>query len=151
MWDLSSPTRARTHIPWLEGGFITTGPPGKSPQLSFITYCYFSASLNLFQNKKLTKILLIIWFLHPLLYCTESLNGHYSSIYLPNSNAFVSLQHLTFLTSSLFFPCLTLHFPPWFSFSPTALFKPIFSPLLSGNFPEFRPLPSSSICSMFAL
>ena len=31
MWDLSSLTRDQTRIPSLEGGFLTTGPPGKSP------------------------------------------------------------------------------------------------------------------------
>ena len=35
MWDLSSPTRDRTHVPlqWKHGDLIT-GPPGKSPLLS---------------------------------------------------------------------------------------------------------------------
>ena len=40
-WDLSSLTRDRTHVPciarqilfFLEGGFLTTGPPGKFPLL----------------------------------------------------------------------------------------------------------------------
>ena len=31
MWDLSSPTRDQTFTTALEGGFLTTGPPGKSP------------------------------------------------------------------------------------------------------------------------
>ena len=35
-----------------------------------------SCNLKLFPNKTLTKILFIIWLLHPLLYCIESLNGH---------------------------------------------------------------------------
>ena len=30
MWDLSSPTKDRTHIPYLEGKVLTTGPSGKS-------------------------------------------------------------------------------------------------------------------------
>ena len=29
-WDLSSPTRDQTHVPALEGRFLTTGPPGTS-------------------------------------------------------------------------------------------------------------------------
>ena len=29
MWDISSPSRDWTHTPELEGGFLTTGPPGK--------------------------------------------------------------------------------------------------------------------------
>ena len=33
MWDLSSLSRARTHALALEGGVLTTGPPGKSPEL----------------------------------------------------------------------------------------------------------------------
>ena len=38
MWDLSSPTRgtkdqARSSLS--EGGFLTTGPPGKSPEWSY--------------------------------------------------------------------------------------------------------------------
>ena len=30
MWDLSSQTRDLTHIPCIEDGFLTTGPPEKS-------------------------------------------------------------------------------------------------------------------------
>jgi len=33
MWDLSSLTRGQTHVPTLEGRFLTTGPPGKSHTL----------------------------------------------------------------------------------------------------------------------
>ena len=35
MWDLSSPTRDRTHVPCIGGGFFTTGPSGKSPFVIF--------------------------------------------------------------------------------------------------------------------
>ena len=34
-WDLSSPTRPRTCVPWFQGGFLITGPPGKK-SLSFL-------------------------------------------------------------------------------------------------------------------
>ena len=35
MWDLSSPTRDGTHVPELEGRFLTTGPPRKFPSFLF--------------------------------------------------------------------------------------------------------------------
>ena len=37
MWDLSSPTRDRTHVPALEGGFFTTGPPGSLNKSFFLS------------------------------------------------------------------------------------------------------------------
>ena len=36
MWDLHSLTRDATHIPALQGWFLTTGPPGKSAMLFLI-------------------------------------------------------------------------------------------------------------------
>ena len=38
MWDLSSPSKDRTQIPYMEVGFSTTRPPGKSWQQSFVLY-----------------------------------------------------------------------------------------------------------------
>ena len=40
MWDLSSPTRDQSHVPALEGRFLTTGQPAKSPHLLFIWAYY---------------------------------------------------------------------------------------------------------------
>ena len=47
MWDLSSRPGIEPASPALESGFFTTGPPGKSPTLSFIKFhdttrsCFF--------------------------------------------------------------------------------------------------------------
>ena len=38
MQDLSSKNRDQTHILALQGRFLTTGPPGKSPETNLITY-----------------------------------------------------------------------------------------------------------------
>ena len=37
MWDLSFPTRDRTYVPCICKGFLTTGPPRKSPNPWFLT------------------------------------------------------------------------------------------------------------------
>ena len=42
MWDLSSLARDKPAFPELQGGFLTTGPPGKSRELIFLkcmSYC----------------------------------------------------------------------------------------------------------------
>lgn len=36
MWDLSSMTRDQTHAPCSTSVVLTTGPPGKSPIISFL-------------------------------------------------------------------------------------------------------------------
>ena len=40
--DFNSPTRDRTHVPALQGGFLTTGPAGKplKPLLNLLQYCF---------------------------------------------------------------------------------------------------------------
>ena len=38
MWGLNSLTRNGTHVPSLEGGFLTTGPPGKSCVRIFLSF-----------------------------------------------------------------------------------------------------------------
>ena len=45
MWDLSSLTRSQTWVPALEGGFLSTGPLGKSPVLVFAAATSYTTSI----------------------------------------------------------------------------------------------------------
>ena len=46
MWDLSSWTKDQTLSLALEGGFLTTGPPGKSPFSFLKDFFFLSASFK---------------------------------------------------------------------------------------------------------
>ena len=50
LWDLSSLTGDCTSVPWLEGRFSTTGPPGKSLMWSFLWILISCLSLSFLQN-----------------------------------------------------------------------------------------------------
>ena len=50
MWNPSLLTRDRTHIPALEGGFLTTGPPGK-PLQSLLSKPLLSGNLAVMTNQ----------------------------------------------------------------------------------------------------
>ena len=60
MWDLSFPTRDWTCVPALEGGFLTTGPPGKS--LSGLSWlCFPPLALIASIVVKVVKSLSRVW------------------------------------------------------------------------------------------
>ena len=64
LWDFSFPTRDRTHFPALEGRFLTTGLPGKSPKhplvwdsFLFIGFCDCPVIFTETQNTVRTKLI----------------------------------------------------------------------------------------------
>ena len=61
IWNLSSPARDRTHVPCIDGGFLTDGPPEKFLHISQkIKFSFLPPSLPSFEktspNKKQERI-----------------------------------------------------------------------------------------------
>ena len=74
-WDLSSPTRDQTQVSILEGGVLTTGPPGKS--LSYSVDASFSSVK--FSHSVMSDSLRAHGLWHTRLPCPSATPGVYSN------------------------------------------------------------------------